>query len=59
MPQHGHGFQTAPRVTRALAESWYLIEGVLFHMPGTWTLRIEFASEAGPDLANIELDVPY
>ena len=59
MPQHGHGFQTAPRVTGRLDDGWWRVQGVRFHMAGVWTLRLEFASEEGADVAIIELDVPY
>ena len=59
MPQHGHGFQTAPRVTGKLSEGWWRIQGVRFHMAGAWTLRVEFASTEGADVAIVELDVPY
>jgi hypothetical protein len=51
MPQHGHGFLTAPRVTRALGPGRYLVEGVKFHMGGDWTLRVEVVGPSGPDVA--------
>jgi hypothetical protein len=51
MPQHGHGFVTVPRVTRSLGGGRYRIEGVKFHMGGEWTLRVEMAGPAGPDVA--------
>ena len=59
MPQHRHGFQSAPRVTEALGDGWYRVEGVRFHMPGLWTLRIEVVGDAGADVAIVELEVPY
>lgn len=55
MPQHGHGFVTAPRVTRRLAPGTYLVEGVKFHMGGDWVLRVELVSDAGPDGATFEV----
>jgi hypothetical protein len=57
MPQHAHGFDTEPRVTRALAEGEYLVEGVRFHMSGEWTLRVELVGPAGPDVAIFRLQV--
>jgi hypothetical protein len=51
MPQHGHGFVTAPRVTRSLGPGRFLVEGVKFHMGGDWTLRVEVVGPAGPDVA--------
>lgn len=51
MPQHGHGFVTAPRVTRSLGAGRFLVEGVKFHMGGDWTLRVEVVGPRGPDVA--------
>lgn len=51
MPQHGHGFLTAPRVTRSLGTGRLLVEGVKFHMGGDWTLRVEVVGPGGPDVA--------
>jgi len=57
MPQHGHGFQTAPRVTRALGDGAFRVDGVRFHMSGEWTLRVEFVGAFGPDVAVFEITV--
>lgn len=57
MPQHGHGFETEPRVTRAIGEGDFLIEGVKFHMGGEWTLRVELVGPAGPDVAVFQFQV--
>jgi hypothetical protein len=51
MPQHGHGLSTAPRVTRALGNGRYRVEGVKFHMGGDWTLRVEVVGPSGADVA--------
>lgn len=59
MPQHGHGFQTAPQVTDALAGGGFRIDGVRFHMAGEWMLRIEFVSPAGADVALFEISIPH
>lgn len=40
MPQHGHGFPTAPRVTGELAPGIYALEGVKFSMSGWWDMRL-------------------
>jgi hypothetical protein len=34
MPEHGHGLPTRPRVTRALGDGMYEIEGLRFSMGG-------------------------
>jgi hypothetical protein len=44
MPEHGHGFATAPSVT-ALGAGNYAVEGLKFHMPGYW--EIAFNIQAG------------
>lgn len=49
MPQHGHGLPTQPRVTRALGEGRYLIEGMKFSMPGWWEIKLTIAAAAGAD----------
>lgn len=41
MPQHTHGFPTAPRVTNALGEGKYLVEGIRFNMTGWWQIKFE------------------
>jgi hypothetical protein len=57
MPQHQHGFVTEPRVTRALGPGSFLIEGVKFHMPGDWTLRVELVGPSGPDVVSVQVRV--
>lgn len=57
MPQHGHGLPTAPRVTTAIGAGEYRVEGVRFHMSGSWTIRVELVGPRGPDLALFELQV--
>ena len=57
MPQHGHGFVTEPRVTSALGDGAYRIEGVKFHMPGEWTFRVEIVGDSGPDVATFTTTV--
>jgi hypothetical protein len=57
MPQHGHGTLTAPRVTRALGNGRFLVEGVKFHMGGDWTLRVEVVGPLGADVAVFHVPV--
>ena len=49
MPQHDHGLPTSPRVTRALGEGRYLLEGMRFHMRGVWELTFTIDAAAGSD----------
>lgn len=55
MPAHDHGLPTAPRVTRALGNGDYLVEGLKFHMHGRWV--VEFAINAGDGDDNVSFDL--
>lgn len=55
MPQHGHGYPTRPRVTRALGGGDYLVEGVKFNMGGWWTMQFGIAGAAGRDSVTFNL----
>lgn len=39
MPAHGHGMNTEPRLTE-LGNGRWLVEGMLFHMPGAWEIYV-------------------
>jgi len=43
MPEHDHGLPTRPRITAELGDGHYRLEGLRFHMRGSWeiTLTIE------------------
>lgn len=47
MPEHDHGLPTQPMITKSLGEGKYLLEGMKFHMHGSWvvTLAIEAAGK--------------
>lgn len=57
MPQHGHGYPTRPRVTRALGGGSYLIEGVKFNMGGWWTMKLDIRAPAGADSVTFNLSI--
>jgi hypothetical protein len=57
MPQHGHGLPTRPRVTRALGDGLYEIEGVRFNMGGWWEFTLAIAAPAGADVVTFNLDL--
>ena len=42
MPEHDHGLPTQPQVTEEIEPGVYLIEGIRFHMPGTWQMEFTF-----------------
>jgi hypothetical protein len=55
MPQHGHGLPTKPRVTRALGNGLYEIEGVRFNMGGWWEFTLAIDAPAGSDVVTFNL----
>lgn len=57
MPQHDHGFLTQPRVTQALGDGDFLVEGVKFHMSGDWMLRFEIIGAGESDTATFHVQV--
>lgn len=40
MPEHGHGMNRVPRVTR-LGDGHFAVEGMYFHMTGRWELYLD------------------
>ena len=57
MPEHRHGLPTQPRVTRALDDGLYEIEGVRFSMGGWWELKLAIESPAGVDSVTFNLNL--
>jgi hypothetical protein len=55
MPAHDHGLPTQPRVTRALGDGAYLLEGLRFHMHGLWEIVVTVTAAGQRDRAVIEL----
>jgi hypothetical protein len=55
MPQHGHGLPTRPRVTRALGNGLYEIEGVRFNMGGWWEFKLAISATSGSDVVTFNL----
>ena len=55
MPQHGHGLPTRPRVTRALGNGLYEIEGVRFNMGGWWEFKLAINAASGFDVVTFNL----
>ncbi len=41
MPAHGHGLLTQPRIAPGDAPGRYRVEGLRFHMPGHWEIRLQ------------------
>ena len=57
MPQHGHGLPTRPRVTRALGEGRYQVEGLRFNMGGWWEFRVSIDAPSGLDRITFNLEI--
>lgn len=57
MPAHGHGLPTQPRVTRALGNGEYLVEGLRFNMGGWWELKLHVDAGMGRDSITFNLDL--
>ena len=55
MPEHGHGLPTRPRVTRALGNGLYEIEGVRFNMGGWWEFKLAIKAASGSDVVTFNL----
>ncbi len=46
MPEHQHGMNTKP-VVENQSPGVYKVTGMLFHMPGLWTLTVTFPGDGG------------
>jgi hypothetical protein len=55
MPEHGHGLPTRPRVTRALGNGCYEIEGVRFNMGGWWEFKLTIDARSTSDVVTFNL----
>jgi hypothetical protein len=55
MPEHGHGLPTRPRMTRALGNGLYEIEGVRFNMGGWWEFTLAINAPSGFDIVTFNL----
>ena len=55
MPEHGHGLPTRPRMTRALGNGLYEIEGVRFNMGGWWEFKLVIDAASRSDVVTFNL----
>lgn len=56
MPEHRHGMNYAPRVTRRGAQR-FDADGLMFHMPGRWRIEFELRTAAGSDRLAQDLEL--
>ncbi len=57
MPAHDHGLPTSPRMTQYLGNGEYLIEGIRFHMNGSWDIVITINAGGDRDTVVIRLEL--
>ena len=57
MPEHDHGLPSSPRMTQYLGNGEYLIEGIRFHMNGSWEITITISAGGDRDTAVILLEL--
>jgi hypothetical protein len=55
MPQHGHGLPTRPKVTQALGNGDYLVEGMKFQMGGWWVMDFDITVDGQTDRVSFNL----
>ena len=60
MPDHDHGLPTLPQVVaeETIAEKndgFYRLDGLRFHMPGRWEIRLRIEAEGRVETARLEL----
>jgi hypothetical protein len=58
MPEHNHGFPTAPEITKELGNGDYLLEGVKFSMAGWWELKLNIDDGEQTDQITFNLVLP-
>lgn len=56
MPEHLHGMNRVPRITRH-ADGSFLVEGMVFHMPGRWDLYFDVHEAAIVERGQVALDL--
>lgn len=56
MPQHGHGMNRKP-LTEPLGGGRHRVEGMLFHMPGSWELYVDVFQDRVSERARFEVEV--
>ena len=57
MPDHDHGLPTKPRVTEELGGGDYRLDGMRFHMSGSWEIIVTVTTENGTSTVIIALQL--
>ena len=58
MPDHNHGFPTAPEITEEIGGGEYLLEGVKFSMAGWWELKLDIMAGDQTDSVTFNIILP-
>jgi len=58
MPEHNHGFPTAPEITEEMGGGDYLLDGVKFSMAGWWELKLNIDDGDQADDITFNLVLP-
>ena len=56
MPEHDHGMPTRPQVVASKTAGHYRVDGVRFHMPGRWEIRISIFDGQRRDFVTIGIN---
>lgn len=56
MPHHNHGMNVKP-VIKELGAGKFLVEGMMFHMPGAWTITMSVSKGIMREAANLVVEV--
>ena len=57
MPEHDHGLPTQPKVTKNLGKGKYLLEGLKFHMHGSWVVTLSIEAAGKTDQVTFSLNL--
>jgi hypothetical protein len=57
MPEHDHGLPTKPQITTTEQMGTYRLEGLRFHMPGDWQIKLVIRTDRATDSILIPLQL--
>lgn len=57
MPAHNHGLPTQPQMTKNLGSGNYLVEGMKFHMHGSWIVNFSIEANGQSDQVTFQLSL--
>jgi hypothetical protein len=57
MPAHNHGLPTRPQITGRADDGRFVLDGVRFHMGGTWEIEVLIRSAGTADVVRVKLEL--